>query len=190
MHSLAAARARLVAPLARWLGSREDAEEVLHEAYVRALRSAGMIRHHEQAVPWFRRLLRNAAIDYVRRLRTEQRIRSRWAQDEELAHSWPPELNDWPCGCVLVAFGQVRPSYAEVLRRVELDEESVPRVARDLGTTDNNIRVRLYRARAALRARLRRICGPCMDARCLSCDCDPGRTAPGKAQPAAGGRVL
>lgn len=190
VQSLATARARLLAPLARWLGSRDDAEEVLHEAYVRALRTAGTIRHHEQAVPWFQRLLRNAAIDYVRRLRTERRVRSRWAQDEELAHSLPHELQDWPCGCVLVAFGQVRPSYAEVLRKVELDEESIPRVARDLRTTANNIRVRLSRARAALRARLRRICGPCMDDRCLRCDCDLGTAAPGEARRAAGGRAL
>jgi RNA polymerase sigma factor (sigma-70 family) len=190
VQSLAAGRAKLLAPLIRWLGSREDAEEVLHEAYVRALRTAGTIRHHHQALPWFQRLLRNAAIDHVRRLGTERRMRARWARDEGLARPFPQELHDWPCGCIVVALGQIRPSYADLLRRIELNEETVPRVARDLGMTANNIRVRLHRARAALRSRLREVCGPCMDARCLDCDCDPGRVARGLAKRANSGRAL
>jgi hypothetical protein len=56
--------------------------------------------------------------------------------------------------------------------------------------TANNIRVRLHRGRAALRSRLRALCGPCMDARCLDCHCDPGRVARGLTKRASRGRAL
>src|SRR5215218_9916253 len=53
--------------LAARVGSREDAEEILHDAFVRGLQKAGEIRDDESAVAWFYRLLRNAVTDHYRR---------------------------------------------------------------------------------------------------------------------------
>src|SRR5215218_6273114 len=66
--------ARLLANHRRFLdfltarvGSREDAEEILQDAFVRGLQKAGEVRDDESAVAWFYRLLRNAVTDHYRR---------------------------------------------------------------------------------------------------------------------------
>jgi hypothetical protein len=55
----------------------------------------------------------------------------------------------------------LKAEYAEVLRRVDLEETPLPRVATDLAITTNNATVRLHRARQALRRQLERSCGTC-----------------------------
>lgn len=69
-----AAVARLLANHRRFLnfltarvGSREDAEDILQDAFVRGLQKVGQLRDDESAVAWFYRLLRNAVIDHYRR---------------------------------------------------------------------------------------------------------------------------
>ena len=47
--------------------SRETAEDILQEAFGRALTRVDTLRDDESAVAWFYRLLRNAVIDHYRR---------------------------------------------------------------------------------------------------------------------------
>jgi RNA polymerase sigma-70 factor (ECF subfamily) len=65
----------------------------------------------------------------------------------------------------------LRAEYAEILRRVDLDEEPLSEVARQLGITPNNASVRLHRARRSLRRQLERSCGTCATHGCLDCRC-------------------
>src|SRR5436190_6310187 len=52
--------ARFLAFLERRVGSRDAAQEILQEAFVRSLSRGGSLRDDESAVAWFYRLLRNA----------------------------------------------------------------------------------------------------------------------------------
>ena len=67
---------------------------------------------------------------------------------------------------------RIRPEYADMLRRVDIDEERLPEVASSLGITVNNATVRLHRARKALRDQLRSFCGVDSLRACLDCSCD------------------
>ena len=58
------------------VASRQDAEEVLQQAYVKSTEGAHALRDSESAEAWFYRLLRNALVDYYRR-RAAQPISSR-----------------------------------------------------------------------------------------------------------------
>ena len=60
------------------------------------------------------------------------------------------------CRCVLAQAEQLKPDYAEILRRVIMDGVTVTQVAGELGITPNNAMVRLHRARAALKAHSKR----------------------------------
>jgi DNA-directed RNA polymerase specialized sigma24 family protein len=66
---LLAHRVRFLKVLERRTGSRSDAEEILQAAYVRALERGLPEDGGEGIVAWFRRVLRNAAIDAARRRR-------------------------------------------------------------------------------------------------------------------------
>jgi RNA polymerase sigma-70 factor (ECF subfamily) len=65
----------------------------------------------------------------------------------------------------------LKPEYAELLRRVDLEERSVPEAAAEVGITPNNAGVRLHRARQALKHQLERSCGSCATHGCLDCSC-------------------
>jgi RNA polymerase sigma-70 factor (ECF subfamily) len=69
----------------------------------------------------------------------------------------------------------LKPEYAEVLRRVDFDERDPATVARELGLSSTNMRVRLHRARQALREQLERSCGTCATHACLECACGASR---------------
>ena len=55
------------------VGSRELAEEILHDALVRGMGHAGSLRDDESAMAWFYRLLRNTLTDHFRQQGTRQR---------------------------------------------------------------------------------------------------------------------
>jgi RNA polymerase sigma-70 factor (ECF subfamily) len=87
-------------------------------------------------------------------------------------------LHEAICRCGLALMSTLRASYAEVLRRVDLEGELIADVAATSGTSPNSIRVRLHRARSALRARLLEFCRLCAERGGRSCDCDDRQTSP------------
>ena len=63
----------------------------------------------------------------------------------------------------------LKPEYATVIRRVDLDGASVAEFARESGITANNAGVRLHRAHDALRRQVARSCGTCAEHGCEAC---------------------
>lgn len=162
--------ARFLAFLAPRLGSREAAEDVLQAAFVKGLEKQDTLRDEESAVAWFFRLLRNAVTDHWRRRGAEERALPRAGPDREAAVE-EEHLRAEVCRCVRDLVPLLKPEYAEVVRRVDLEGTPVQRLASELGITPNNAAVRLHRARAALRKQLQASCGTCTEHGCLECTC-------------------
>lgn len=159
-----------IAFLRAGLGSEEAARDALQSAYLKAMEKADTIRDDESTVAWFYRLLRNALVDAGRRRQVEQRT---------LQHE-PPEPQDQElfraiCTCVGGVIDTLKPEYGDLLRRVDLEGASVPEAASAVGITANNAGVKLHRARAALRDKLRSVCGACARHGCLDCGCQKQR---------------
>jgi RNA polymerase sigma factor (sigma-70 family) len=151
------------------LPSRAVAEEVLQSAFVRAIERGGVLRETESAVAWFYRLLRNALVDQYRHTGSEARALE--VEAREAAGTVEPELRDAVCACMNQLLPTLKPEYAEIVRRVDLEETPVADVATALSITTNNATVRLHRARRALKERLERSCGTCATHGCLDCTC-------------------
>jgi len=162
---------RFLAFLERRVESRAAAEEILQEAFVRGLERAGEIHDDERAVAWFYRLLRNAVVDHYRRRGAEARGLEALARELGDASEPPPEVEAALCHCFEALLPALRPEYAEILRRVDLEGGRPAEFAREAGLTANNAMVRLHRARRALRADLQRSCRTCADHGCLDCTC-------------------
>jgi RNA polymerase sigma factor (sigma-70 family) len=169
-------RARFLGFLERRVGSRDVAEDLLQEALVRGLDRARSLRDQESAVAWFYRLLRNALTDHYRRRGAERRALERLAA-EPLATEPPPdeELLHTVCACVASLLDTLKPEYAAILRRVELEGLPVGAFAAQAGITPNNAAVRVHRAREALRRQLQRCCQTCAAHSCVDCDCEAER---------------
>ena len=164
-------RDRFLAFLSRRVGSRDIAEEILQAAFLKSLEKGASIQDHDRVVPWFYQLLRNAVIDHYRRLGTQARALKSIARTHGLDHGSDQGLEEAVCECVNGVVKTLKPEYADVLRRVDLEETSSAQFADETGITLNNVGVRLHRARAALRKRLSEVCGACTEHACLRCTC-------------------
>jgi RNA polymerase sigma factor (sigma-70 family) len=166
VEQLVALKSDFIAFVRARVGSDAEAEDLLQAAYVKAAEKAGTIREGESTVAWFYRLLRNAIVDLRRERQRTQ------AEPLDAAPEIPgPELHRTVCACVNELVPTLKPEWGRLVRRVDLDGESIPEAARDEGITANNAAVRLHRARAALRDKLRVVCGACARHGCLDCGC-------------------
>ena len=164
------------------LGSEAEAEDLLQNSLVKAMHHADDVREDGRAAAWFYRVLRNAVIDHYRSNAAGRRRDDAFGtlihslgEDIASAPAWEPQL----CGCLNPIAASLKPPQAELLRRVDLDGESVQLVAKELGLTSNHASVILHRARKELRLRLERFCGACAKGKCLDCDCHAGKADPG-----------
>jgi RNA polymerase sigma-70 factor (ECF subfamily) len=161
--------------LAARVGSEAEAEDILQNGLLKAVQRAGGLQDDAKLTAWFYQLLRNAVVDHYRargstRRRHEALGKTLAALGEDIAaapQGWEPQL----CTCLGGVVDTLKPQHAELLRRVDLNGESVQDAAKAMKMTANNASVTLHRARKDLRARLETFCGDCSDAACLDCDC-------------------
>jgi len=160
--------------LERRLGRRDLAEDVLQDAFVRTTGRQTSVPD-EALIPWFYRVLRNAAIDRQRRGNVEARALMALARELDEAIEPPPDVRAEVCACVGRLAATLKPEYAEALAAVDVDGLPVKAYAERAGLSASNAGVRLFRARAALRRRLVESCGTCAEHGCVDCSC--GRSA-------------
>ncbi len=158
------------------LGDRDEAEDVLQEFYLRVLLKAGQIRDPAAPMPWLRRVLKSVAVDHIRRRAAARRAEH--AAQTELSvltagqsrlDSPPAPGGDCACPSLEAAVAGLRADYRDILRRLDLQGQSRAEACRALGITPGNARVRLHRARHALKRSLEDSCRSCATRDCLRC---------------------
>lgn len=170
------ARATFLSFLRNRIGAVGVAQDLFQQSVLRAIERRSSLRRREDALVWFSSILRHTLVDYLRKCAVEARGKNAYRQ--ALIHSGygkvPPveEGVGNPCSCAYALLPTLRPSYAELIRRIDLEGELSKIVAQDLAMTRNNLRVRLHRARQMLRERLVDFCGPCCERGCRDCTCD------------------
>ena len=151
------------------VGDPHVAADVVQDSLLKAVKSADQLRDEENVVAWFYRILRRTIIDLHRRRAASQRTLDRLEQEL----STPPDADEerTVCACVAAIIPTLKPDYAELIRRLDLDEQSAEKVSLALGLNANNLRVRHHRARQQLRERLEQTCRMCATHGCLDCTC-------------------
>ena len=176
IQQILSARATFLSFLRNRMGDVGVAQDLFQQSVLRAIERRSSLRRREDAVAWFYSILRHTLVDYLRKRAVEARGQKTYRQ--ALIHSdhgkVPPveEVAGNTCSCAYALLPTLWPSYAELIRRIDLGGESTKAVAQDLAMTPNNMRVRLHRARQVLRTRLIAICGPCCERGCCDCRCD------------------
>ena len=173
-RALIEAHRDLLAFLHRRLGSRGEAEEILQRFSLRALERASDLRDVRTVRGWLGRILASTIVDHQRRA-----IRRRWREVameqtdiESLAVEPDVELDGAVCNCLYKLLPTLKPDYADVLWRADILGEPRDGIAASLGTTLNNVTVRLHRGRQALKKRLEEMCLTCPVHGFLDCRCD------------------
>ena len=157
--------------LERKVGDAALAEDILQDAFARVVARPEAAPDGEGLVPWFYRVLRNAAVDRHRRAGTADRALEAFARELESAEAVPDDTRSEVCQCINRLATTLKPEYAEALQAIEVDGQPVKAYAERKGLTSGNAAVRVFRAREALKRRVVESCGTCAEHGCLNCTC-------------------
>ena len=157
--------------LERHVASSAMAEDILQNAYLRALEHACELREGESSIAWFYRILRNAVIDFYRHRGVEDRALQQWAAELTTEVAANDLTQDVVCRCIANVLPTLPAPYATILQAVDLEEVRLTVFAADHGIKPGNATVRLHRARKALKQRLIETCGVCALHECMDCHC-------------------
>ena len=162
--------------LTRRLGNEDEAADVLHDFYVKVLTRIGDVRETEKLRAWMRRVLETTLIDYYRAQgkRRQSESEYQYLESVRLTGEGKDDLDLIVCMCLYKLLPTLKPEYADILWRADLIGESRESIVSTLGITETNLRVRLHRARQALRQRLEETCRTCPIHGYMDCDCDYG----------------
>lgn len=177
LDALVSGRQRFVGFLARRLHDPSVAEDLFHTAVLRAIRGRETLRDEERVTAWIYRILRNVLADHRRHEGALRRSHDRAARVAPYAEP-PPDLAAEICRCVAELLPTVSEQYAEALRLVELEGMTPAAAAAELGLSAGAFRVRLHRARSALRQRVEQACRTCSTHGCLDCTCRSAHRVP------------
>jgi RNA polymerase sigma-70 factor (ECF subfamily) len=151
----------------RILRNREDSEDVAQEAFINAFANLDKLAGPAAFGPWLKRIAVNQAIS---RYRSKRRAKET-AIDDLLPHfdeegarlDWPDETsidsetslqNQQVRAAVRAAIERLPESHRIVIVLRDIEELSTREAAALLGVEENALKVRLHRARAALRTLL------------------------------------
>lgn len=157
---------RLLSVARRFLGSSEDAQDAVQDAFIRAFKAIHTFEERAQLHTWLHRILVNTAL-----MKLRERRRKPEASIDDLLPTYATdghqtvESREWSdallerketAGLVRAAIAQLPEQYRTVLILRDLEERDTAETAAILGTTTTVAKVRLHRARQALRTLLDR----------------------------------
>ena len=157
--------------LERKVGDRTVAEDILQDAFVKLASRPDQAPPDEALVPWFYRSLRNAAVDRYRRAGTATRALEAFALEMERAELAQPDAENEICACIGRLTTTLKPEYSDALMAIDVHGQPVKAYAEERGLTSSNAGVRVFRAREALKKRVKECCGVCAEHGCNDCTC-------------------
>jgi RNA polymerase sigma-70 factor, ECF subfamily len=157
---------RLLSVARRFLGNNEDAQDAVQDAFIRAFKAIHTFEARAQLHTWLHRILVNTAL-----MKLRERRRRPTESIEDLLPSYSTDghqavaSREWSdavlerketAAIVREAIDRLPDQYREVLVLRDIEEKDTAEAAALLGTSSNVVKVRLHRARQALRTLLDR----------------------------------
>lgn len=158
---------RLLAVCRRFLRNEEDARDAVQEAFLSAFRSIGGFEQGSRLATWLHRIAVNCCLMKLRtrRRKPEEPIEDFLPKFAEDGHQAPPS-SAWEGSAeelleraqtrqiVRDAIDRLPETYRAILLLRDIEELSTQETARLLEISENAVKIRLHRARQALRGLL------------------------------------
>lgn len=159
LEHIAQARAFYLQYVSRRVSQRADAEDIVQQAFNKAVRYIHTLRDAHAWRAWFQRIVRQCVADHYAQQQKHSTIEL-GLEDALLAQhdvaSATPSLN--LCACSHKFVHELPKDTAELVRRVSIEDETPSQAARAMGMSPNAARVRLHRAHAKIKASLNTHC--------------------------------
>jgi RNA polymerase sigma-70 factor (ECF subfamily) len=149
----------LLAVCMRYTGNREDAEDVLHEGFMKVIRSIKEFKNDRSGgiEAWMRRIMVNTALNYIRDHKKEKMFTSLGdehtlvVEDEEYTGAGGSDLSkEQLMGLVC----ELPSGYRTVFNLYVMEDYSHKEIAGMLGISENTSKTQLMKARRMLQEKL------------------------------------
>jgi RNA polymerase sigma-70 factor, ECF subfamily len=137
-------------------GDREAAEDVVDEAFISVWQQAGRYTGQGSAIGWIRRIVRNKAVDWVRK----QREVSMSGDAQIAVFNQIPDMAPSPhevaerasdAGQLRSALSQLSVDHREAIWLCYFEDKSIAEIAEIADCPENTVKTRLFHARKAMR---------------------------------------
>ena len=149
---------RLLANMFAHVGCRHDAEEIVQEAFFRALKHLPRFQHQSQLYTWIYRIAWNASASRARKIREEISLEASGADESSSApESFEPHIpmeRRERVASLRRAMAEIDKPHRQILILREFDELSYREIAKVMNIPLGTVRSRLARARERLRDQL------------------------------------
>jgi RNA polymerase sigma-70 factor, ECF subfamily len=137
--------------ISRFFRTREDVEDLAQDVFLKLFARIDQVRPDENFSGWLARVTVNTCYDELRKTRRRKVAMETYGPQAFSEPSVaPPEAETY--GKARVALQSLDPKLRIPLILKEVEEMSVEEIARTMGLTQTNVKVRLFRARKKLAA--------------------------------------
>ncbi len=137
--------------ISRFFRSREDVEDLAQDVFLKVFARIDQVRPDENFSGWLARVAVNTCYDELRKNRRRKLAMETYGPEAfREASVAPPEVDSY--GKARAALESLDPKLRIPLILKEIEEQSVEQIARTMGLTQTNVKVRLFRARKKLAA--------------------------------------
>jgi RNA polymerase sigma-70 factor, ECF subfamily len=140
----------LTVQLYAYFGDRQEAQDVVQEAFCRALARWKTVARYDDPVAWVRRVAWNLAVSRWRRARTALNFVRRQRPDEAQMEGPSPERV-----ALVAALGTLPPAQRRAMVLRYLGDLTVAEIADREGVAEGTVKSWLHRGRTALAAQLK-----------------------------------
>jgi RNA polymerase sigma factor (sigma-70 family) len=143
------------------LHDEEDIEDVMQEAYIKGFEKLHQFRKEAKFSTWLTRILINCALKQAGKLKGSQHIDLDAIAEDELDHSQEPpadageEVAENLKKAIEGSIERLPSKYRVVFMLREIEKMPVSETAELLGLTEENVKIRLHRAKLMLKDMLR-----------------------------------
>jgi RNA polymerase sigma-70 factor (ECF subfamily) len=135
--------------ISRFFRSREDVEDIAQDVFLKLFARIDQVRPDENFPGWLSRVTVNTCYDELRKSRRRKTAMETYGPDLTSEPSVSPAEPDF-MGRARQALQALDPKLRIPLVLKEVEELSIEEIARTMGITQTNVKVRLFRARKKL----------------------------------------
>jgi RNA polymerase sigma-70 factor (ECF subfamily) len=134
--------------ISRFFRTREDVEDIAQDVFLKLFARIEQVRPDENFPGWLARVTVNTCYDELRKARRRKAAMETYGPQDAEPSVQQPETDSY--GKARLALQELDPKLRIPLVLKEVEEMSVEEIARTMGITQTNVKVRLFRARKKL----------------------------------------
>ena len=135
--------------VSRFFRNREDVEDIAQDVFLKLFARIDQVRPDENFPGWLARVTVNTCYDELRKSRRRKDAMETYGPEVAGGQTVTPKEPD-SFGKARLALQRLDPKLRIPLALKEVDEMSVEEIAKTMGLTQTNVKVRLFRARKKL----------------------------------------